>query len=132
MNFFITSGPDLDLYCLLRRHFSLFFLSGAIYVVQPMFLIEFFGEQNLPPVFGMLMLSYGVSGIIGAPIAGLVYFSLAHLDLFLIQVCFMALPNYFTYIEPTVKQTWTNTKTPGGRSLDLQAECDFFHLCPEM
>ena len=53
-----------------------------------MFLIEFFGEQNLPPVFGMLMLSYGVSGIIGAPIAGLVYFLLAHLDLFLIQICF--------------------------------------------
>lgn len=68
----------ITLLCPVLRSFELLMLyavllglsMGAIYVVQPMFLIEFFGEQNLPPVFGMLMLSYGVSGIIGAPIAG--------------------------------------------------------------
>ena len=45
-------------------------IAGATYVVQPMFLFEYFGDEYLVEIVGIMMLVYGVSNLIGTPIAG--------------------------------------------------------------
>ncbi|XP_053403386.1 uncharacterized protein LOC123555097 isoform X2 [Mercenaria mercenaria] len=51
--------------------FGLFY--GAIYVVQPVVLLEYIGEQYVSEFMGVLMSVYGVSSLIGSPLAGLIF-----------------------------------------------------------
>ena len=46
------------------------FTLGALYVVQPIVLLDYFGEEYIVEVMGIMMWSYGVSVIMGSPMAG--------------------------------------------------------------
>lgn len=46
---------------------------GSLYVVQPIVLLEYFGEEFISEVMGVLMCVYGVSCFIGSPLAGFIF-----------------------------------------------------------
>ncbi|KAL4220545.1 hypothetical protein ACF0H5_020943 [Mactra antiquata] len=51
--------------------FGIFF--GALYVVQPMVLLEYFGEEYIGEVMGVMMCVYGVALFGGSPLAGWIF-----------------------------------------------------------
>lgn len=51
--------------------YGIFF--GAVYVVQPIVLLEYFGEQYISEVMGITMSVYGISSFIGSPLAGWIF-----------------------------------------------------------
>ncbi|KAL4220443.1 solute carrier 16 [Mactra antiquata] len=46
---------------------------GALYVVQPIVLLEYFGADYIVEVMGIMMCVYGMSTIIGSPMAGWIF-----------------------------------------------------------
>lgn len=57
------------------RHPSVYYLIcpciGAVYIVQPMVMLEYFGDGYIAEIMGSSMCVYGVSQFIGSPMAGL-------------------------------------------------------------
>ncbi|XP_053403383.1 monocarboxylate transporter 12-like isoform X2 [Mercenaria mercenaria] len=69
-----TIAALVPLYEVLITYSTLFgIFYGAIYVVQPIVLLEYFGEQYISEVMGIMMCVYGVSSLIGSPLAGWIF-----------------------------------------------------------
>ena len=45
-------------------------ISACPVVTRPILLAELLGLENVNNAFGLILLSYGISGIIGIPLAG--------------------------------------------------------------
>jgi len=46
------------------------YVSGAVYIVQPIVLMEYLGDEYIAEIMGGSMCVYGVSNFIGSPMAG--------------------------------------------------------------